>query len=43
MHDNIYIQDYFGQYCNHDYLTRLLVGHITKKKICLKYSVNSLL
>ncbi len=22
--------DYFGQYCNHDYLKRLLVGHMTK-------------
>ncbi len=22
--------NYIGQYCNHDYLTRLLVGHMTK-------------
>ncbi len=22
--------DYFGQYCNHDYLKLLLVGHMTK-------------
>ncbi len=39
--------DYFGNYYNHDYLKRLLVGHITKKNTkCnarLKYSVNTLL
>ncbi len=31
-YDKNHNHDYFGQYCNHDYLTRLLVGHITKKK-----------
>ncbi len=32
-YDKNHNQDYFGQYCNHDYLTRLLVGHITQEKI----------
>ncbi len=29
-YDKNHNHDYFGQYCNHDYLKRLLVGHITK-------------
>ncbi len=28
-YDKNHNHDYFGQYCNHDYLTRLLAGHIT--------------
>ncbi len=30
-YDKNHNHDYFGQYCNHDYLTRLLAGRITKK------------
>ncbi len=29
-YDKNHNHDYFGQYCNHDYLTRLLAGRITK-------------
>ncbi len=44
-YDKNHNHGYFGQYCNHDYLTRLLAGHITKFIFYanLKYSVNSLL
>ncbi len=28
-YDKNHNHDYFGQYCNHDYLTRLLAGRIT--------------
>ncbi len=28
-YDKNHNHDYFGQYCNHDYLKRLLVGHMT--------------
>ncbi len=44
-YDKNHNHDYFGQYCNHDYLTRLLAGRITNFFFYanLKYSVNSLL
>ncbi len=44
-YDKNHNHDYFGQYCNHDYLTRLIAGCITKKNVNanLMYSVNSLL
>ncbi len=29
-YDKNHNHDYFGQYCNHDYLTRLLAGRITQ-------------
>ncbi len=29
-YDKNHNHDYFGQYCNHDYLKLLLVGHMTK-------------
>ncbi len=29
-YDKNHNHDYFGQYCNHDYLKWLLVGHMTK-------------
>ncbi len=29
-YDKNHNHDYFGQYCNHDYLTRLLAGRLTK-------------
>ncbi len=28
-YDQNHNHDYFGQYCNHDYLTRLIAGRIT--------------
>ncbi len=29
-YDKNHNHDYFGQYCNHDYLTQLLAGRITQ-------------
>ncbi len=29
-YDKNHNHDYFGQYCNHDYLKLILVGHMTK-------------
>ncbi len=29
-YDKNHNHDYFGQYCNHDYLKQLFVGHMTK-------------
>ncbi len=29
-YDKNHNHDYFGQYCNHDYLKLLFVGHMTK-------------